>query len=154
MYLKMLPLVLITFITTSSLLFANDVSEKLETGKTILNAIHSDEVKKIMQNLNNLIYEREYTELELKKLSHRQIELLVEEATTLTKTASNQANIISLQSLGEEEQLTFTAMTNQLREIAIELKSEIGTNHYKEIDALYIKLQSTCNTCHQLFREP
>ncbi len=64
MYLKMLLLVLIYLhLQQAHCCSANDVSEKLETGKTILNAIHSDEVKKIMQNLNNLIYEREYQSL-------------------------------------------------------------------------------------------
>lgn len=153
MYLKTLLLILITFMTTSSLLLANDVSEKLETGKTILNAIHSDEVKRIMQKLNGLIYEREYTELELQKLSKKQIKLLIEEATKLSQTAINQPNITSLRDLSEEEQLTFNAMANQLREIAMELKREIDSNHQDKVDAVYIKLESTCNTCHRLFRD-
>ncbi len=152
MYLKNLLLATI-FIATSSSLLANNTSGKLETGKTILNAIHSDEVKRIMQKLNSLIYEREYTELELQKLNHRQIELLIEEATTLSKTATNLPNISSLKDLNEEEQLTFNAMANQLRKIAMELKREIDSNHEDKVDAVYIKLESTCNTCHQLFRD-
>lgn len=152
MYLKNLLLAAI-FIATSSSLLANNNSEKLETEKTILNAIHSDEVKRIMQKLNSLIYEREYTELELQKLSHRQIELLIEEATTLYQTATNQPNITSLKDLSEEEQLTFNAMAHQLREIAMELKREIDSNHANEVDAVYLKLESTCNTCHQIFRD-
>jgi len=153
LYFKTILLILITFITTSPLLFANDVSEKLETGKTILNAVHSDEVKGIMQRLNSLIYEREFTELELQKLNHRQIELLIEEATSLSQTAINQPNITSLEDLSEDEQLAFNAMAAQLKNIAIELKREIDSNHEEEVDAVYLKLESTCNTCHQLFRD-
>ncbi|GJM04174.1 MAG: hypothetical protein DHS20C09_01650 [marine bacterium B5-7] len=152
-YLKIRLLVLITFITTSSLLLANDAPKKLETSKTILNAIHSDEVKSIMRKLNSLIYEQEYTELELQKLNHRQLELLIKETTTLSQTAIKQPNITALKGLNEEEQLTFDAMANQLRVIAMKLKSEIDSDHQEEIEAVYIKLESTCNACHQLFRD-
>jgi hypothetical protein len=151
MYLKTLLLSSIIFITTCPLLFANDVPEKLETGKTILNAIHSDEIKTIMQRLDILIYEREYTELELQKLNKKQIELLAKESVALSKTAANLPNIHSLKNLSDEDQLIFNAIVNQLKEFAIELKKESDANH--ETETLYIKLQSTCNTCHQIFRD-
>jgi cytochrome c556 len=151
MYLKTLLLTSTIFLTTSSLLLANDDPTKLETGRTILNAIHSDEIKNIMQRLNMLIYEREYTELELQQLNKKQIEMLAKEAIALSKTAADLPNITSLSKLTDEEQLTFNAMANQLRDIATELRIESDANH--ETDAVYIKLQSTCNTCHQLFRD-
>ena len=143
-----------TLLLTTNTLLADETNPKsLETRKTILNAIHSDEVRDIMRRLKALSNEREYTELELQKLSNKQIELLVEEATTLVKTATNQSKIASLEKLNEEDQLTFNAMANQLRDSALELKRASDANHQSEIDAAYIKLQSTCNTCHQLFRE-
>ncbi len=151
MHLKTLLLSTVIFITTSPLLFANDSSGNLETGKTILNAIHSDEIKSIMRRLNTLIYEREYTELELQELNKKQIELLAKEAVALNQTATNLPNIDSLKNLSDEDQLTFNAMVNQLKEFAIELKKESDANH--ETETIYIKLQSTCNTCHQLFRD-
>lgn len=149
MYLKTLLQSSIIFLTASSLLFAEDNSEKLETGKTILKAIHSDQIKNIMQRLDILIYEREYTELELQELNKKQIELLANESVALSKIAANLPKIDSL--LNDEDQLTFNAMANQLRDIAMELKKESDANH--ETETLYIKLQSTCNTCHQLFRD-
>lgn len=148
---KILLQILIVFITASSSLSANDTSVKLETGKTILSAIHSDEIKIIMQRLDTLIYEREYTELELQRLNKKQIELLAKETIALSKTAANLPNIVSLSKLTDEEQLTFNAMVTELSDIAIELKKESDANH--ELDNVYMKLQSTCNTCHQLFRD-
>lgn len=147
----MLLLSSIIFITTCPLLFANDVPEKLETGKTILNAIHSDEIKTIMQRLDILIYEREYTELELHKLNKKQIELLAKESVALSKIAADLSNIDSLKKLNDEDQLTFNAMVSQLSDITMELKKESDANH--ETENIYIRLQSTCNTCHQLFRD-
>jgi cytochrome c556 len=152
MHSKFLILISIILFTTSSLLSAHDASEKLETRKTILNAIHSDDVKKIMRQLNTLVYEREYTELELQKLSNKQIELLAKEANALAQTAENLPNIASLKKLSEEDQLAFNAMANQLQEATQELKREVEANHQKKIDAAYKNLEKTCNTCHQLFR--
>ena len=151
MYLKTLLLSSTIFMTTSPLLLANDVPRKLETGKTILNAIHSDEIKNIMRRLNTLIYEREYTELELQQLNKKQIELLAKEAITLSQTAAHLPNIASLNKMSDEEQLTFNAMAAELSDITMELKKESDANH--ETDSVYIKLQSTCNTCHQLFND-
>ncbi len=146
-------LTLVLLISTSALLSANDGTEKLETGKTLLKVIHSDEIRNIMRKLNSLVYEREYTELELRKINKKQIELLVIEAAALSKTAANLPNITSLNNLDDESQLTFNAMVNQLQNISIELKGATEHNHQDEINAAYIKLQDTCNTCHTLFRE-
>ena len=151
MYLKTLLLGSTIFLTASSLLLAEDSSEKLETSKTLLHAIHSDEIRNIMRRLDSLVYEREYTELELQKLNKKQIELLAKEALTLSQTAANLPNIDSLNNLSDEDQLAFNAMATELKDFAIELKKESDANH--ETETLYIKLQSTCNTCHQLFRD-
>jgi cytochrome c556 len=143
----------VIFFTASSWVPAHDVSEKLETGKTLQNAIHSDEVKNIMRRLNSLVYEREYTELEIKKLRMKQIELLSKAANALKETAVTIPYIDSLKNLNEEDQIAFNAMANQLKELSQTLKRETEANHQKSIDATYIKLQDTCNTCHLLFRD-
>ena len=139
----------ILFIYSASL-SANETPQK--TDKAMLHAIHSEEVRNIMRRLKLLIYEREYTELELEKLRHQQIRLLVEEAKSLTITAAQLPEIESLKKLNEEEQLTFNAMANQLHDVALELQKDIEANHRQELDKAYIKLQDTCNTCHRLFR--
>lgn len=139
-------------ITVSASLFANEISSNRSESKTILNAIHSDDIRNIMRRLRILIYDREYTELELRKLSNNQIELLAVEANILAQTAENSSNIASLKNLNDEDQLTFSAMANQLHDISLELQQEAKANHQQALDAAYLKLQNTCNTCHRLFR--
>lgn len=146
-------LVLALLVSTSTLLFAKDDAKKLETGKTLVKVIHSEEIRNIMRKLNSLVYEREYTELELRKINKKQIELLVNEAAALAKTAADMPNITSLKNLDDESQLTFNAMVNQLQNISGELKRAVEHNHQNEINATYLKLQDTCDTCHALFRE-
>ena len=150
-YKSFLKLALI--LSTSTVLFANDDAIKLETGKTLLEAIHNDEIRSIMRQLNTLAYEREYTELELRKLNKRQVKLLVKEAASLADTTANLTNITSFKNLDDETQLAFNAMVNQLQNISEELRNATENNHQDEIDTAYIKLQETCNTCHTLFRE-
>ncbi len=150
-YKSLLKLALI--LSTSTVLFANDDAIKLETGKTLLEAIHNDEIRSIMRQLNTLAYEREYTELELRKLNKRQVELLVKEAAALADTTANLTNITSFKNQDDETQLAFNAMVNQLQNISEELRNATENNHQDEIDTAYIKLQETCNTCHTLFRE-
>jgi cytochrome c' len=146
---------LLTFIiilTNYTLSFSADSSSNTAENKAIFNVVHSDEIRNIMRRIRILIYDREYTELELRKLTSKQFELLVKEVNLLTKAAANMPNIESLKILNDEEQVTFNAMANQLFEIARELQQNSETHHQASLDTSYIKLQETCNTCHEIFR--
>lgn len=153
MYQNKLLLILLITITNSNSLFAGDTS--LNTGKnnTILSEIHSDELRNIMRRLELLNYEREYTELEIQKLSHKQIELLSGAAKALVEIADNIPNVASLKNLSDEEQIIFNAMANQLYDNTHEFIGENETNNYKAWDPTYQKLKNTCKTCHRLFRD-
>lgn len=131
--------------------YATDSSSS-NNRKTLFTEVHSDEIRNIMRRIRILIYDREYTELELRKLTSKQFELLVKEVNLLTKVAANMPKIESLKTLNDEEQVTFNAMANQLLETARELQQNSETHHQKMLDASYIKLQKTCNTCHKIFR--
>jgi len=153
MYLNKSLLILLITVTNVNSLFAGDTSLNTGTNNTILSAVHSDEVRNIMRRLKLLNYEREYTELEIQKLSHKQIELLSEAAKALVETAENIPNIASLKNLSDEEQVIFNAMANQFYDITHELKVEIETNDHKAWEPTYPKLENTCKTCHRLFRD-
>lgn len=150
MHLISLSLILLTLVLTNMPVFAEEHSSS--ENKAIFHAVHSDDVRNIMRRLKLLIYERENSELEIERLRNKQISLLAEEANKLANTAEDLPDIASLQSLNDEERLTFTAMANQLHDITLEMEKAINTNHQQELDEAYIKLQDTCNTCHKLFR--
>ncbi len=144
--------VLLLFVSHIALSAETNDADITTQGKTLLQTIHSNEVRNIMRHLKLLIYEREYTELERENKRYQQIRLLVEETKILADTAARLPEIESLNRLNDEEQLTFSAMANQLHEISLELQNEIEANHRQSMSDLYIKLQETCNTCHRLFR--
>ncbi len=143
---RLLIILLLTFIS-ASLSLATDSLSETDKNKTLLNPVHSDQVQNVMRRLKLLFYEREYTDLELQDLTEKQIELLSEEANTLVDTAEN---MNSFQNISDEDQLTFNAMANQLHDLTQELKNK--SHHRTDLIPSYIKMQDTCNTCHQIFR--
>ena len=96
-----------------------------------------------MRRFKLLFYDREYTELKRQDLSNKQIELLIDEINTLVEVAPTLH-------LGDEDQVTFNAMANQLHKLTQEL--QIKSQHREDLIPTYIKMQETCNTCHQIFR--
>lgn len=144
--------IFIIMMANSTLSFSDETSPVSNESKTLLSEVHSDEIRSIMRRIRILIYDREYTELELRKLTNKQLGLLVNEIKHLTIAAKNIPNIKSLNDLDEEEQVTFSAMANQLYESVIELQHNSKTSHQQSLTDSYIKLQETCNTCHRIFR--
>ncbi len=118
-----------------------------------LTAIHSPEVQQIMRNLHALLFERERSNLETQRLRSEQFELLVEQAESLSSIAASSSLIDSLQQLDVEEQARFSELANELSLIARTISEDNKAGHYSEVDAGYMRLQETCNQCHQLFRD-
>lgn len=123
-----------------------------DSNHALLTEIHSTEVRNIMRKLNVLLFERELTQLELQRLRRQQISLLVEETKNLSKTATGIAGIDTLKKLDDEEQAMFKSMANELEQAARQLGEADASGHKHDIDAAYMRLQKTCNTCHRLFR--
>ena len=123
-----------------------------ENSKSVLNAIHSNDVRIIMRRLNVLAYEREYTELELEKLRARQIKLLAQTAGELAQTAEQLPEDVQ-KDLSREDQTTFRAMANQLYSESLQLEEEAAANNYRALNECYQRLRETCNACHRLFRD-
>lgn len=144
---------LIFFALSGALLAEQQPSGNLtETDNSILKTIHSDQLRSIMQRLNTLAYDREYTQLEINKLRAIQIDRLVGVASELVSNTNKLTDIAGESGLDEEEQLTFIAMANQLYKEALNLQHDVKSNQKENINASNQRLRDTCNTCHKLFR--
>lgn len=117
-----------------------------------LSAIHSDQLRRIMLRLNELAYEREYTELGLDRLRAEQIDSLVTESKTLAGNADRLSEILTQGELTAEELITFKAIANQLYSEALRIQADIHANNFINVDKGYRRLRQTCNACHNLFR--
>ena len=123
-----------------------------EPAPPLLHTIHSDQLRQIMLRLNELAYEREYTELSLDRLRAQQIETLVHEARALVDNANRLPDILGEEKLTEEEQITFTAVARQLYSETLQIEADIQANRYDNLTDRYRHLQRICNACHKLFR--
>lgn len=140
---------------TSMLLLA--IAMQLASGEeksrdALISEIHNTEVRYIMRKLNVLLFERERTYLELQRLRRQQLALLVEETESLSQMANQAPFIDSLKNLDDEQQAMFKGMANELQQIARQLSEANAAGHEQDIEAGYIRLHETCNTCHRLFR--
>ena len=118
----------------------------------LLHTIHSDQLRQIMLRLNELAYEREYTELSLDRLLAKQIAALVNEARNLVDKAGRLSGMDGGGKLTEEEQITFTAVARQLYSETLQMQADVQANRYEKIPGNYRYLHHTCNACHKLFR--
>ena len=118
----------------------------------LLHTVHSDQLRLIMLRLNELAYEREYTELRLDQLRAEQIASLVAEARNLVANAGRLPEILNDSSLNAEEQITFIAVAKQLYSETQRLQADVQAKRYENLQYGYRHLQRTCNACHKLFR--
>jgi cytochrome c556 len=143
---------LLAFSCVASCLAGNSALGESQATMPLLHSIHSDQLRQIMLRLNELAYEREYTELSLDRLRAEQIASLVNEARTLADNASRLSDIAGGERLTEEEQITFTAVARQLYSETLQIQADIKANRYETLPGGYRYLQQTCSACHKLFR--
>ena len=130
----------------------NRIPAETEAAPPVLSAIHSEQLQKIMSNLNELAYERERTELGLDRLRAEQIEILAAEAETLAARAGRLTDQLTDTELSEEDRITFSAIANQLQAETLRMRADVRANKFENLSAGYQRLRQTCNACHKLFR--
>ena len=121
--------------------------------KPALSAIHNNDIRTIMRRLNALVYEREYTQLELDRLRRENLQMLVDAAADLIKISDKLPDLISDQEISSDEQITFKAMARQLHNEASQLLDSDPDISYHELNNGFQRLQQTCAACHNLFRD-
>lgn len=118
----------------------------------VLNVIHSERLRPIMQRLDSLTYDRERTALELQRLQMQQIEELLDAAGDLLERSTQLLEIAPDSHLTEGDQITFRAMASELYEQTLYINTQYRMGHGDEAWHAYEKLRDTCNACHRLFR--
>lgn len=152
-YINKIPFgLLLLFCCVASSPAGNGAPGDNESTRPLLHTIHSDQLRQVMLRLNELAYEREYTELSLDRLRAEQIDSLVNEAGALVGNASRLADIQGEEKLTEEEKITFKAVARQLYSETLQIQADIQANRYENLQDSYSYLRRTCNACHKLFR--
>lgn len=147
-----IPVIVMLFF--SSFLSAREsTGDQVNETSALLNVIHSEQLRGIMQRLDTLAYEREYTALELQKIRERQIQKLVDVTRELMKSSEQLREIAPDVQVSREDLVTFRAMAAQLHRETLDLEESIQHGYAPELDRGYERMRDTCTACHRLFRE-
>jgi cytochrome c556 len=124
-----------------------------DTGKPALHAIRDQELRELMDRMDALMQERFLTETQLDQERRKYAQSMAEQASGLSKTVD--AILAKMPSLGlvAEEQGTFMALANKLRQQTAQLHELALDNRIDAIEQSLSQLNTTCISCHALFRK-
>jgi hypothetical protein len=146
---------LVLLLSACSTLDREHIAEggRSETGEPALHAIHDNELRDLMDRMDSLMQERFMTETQLdnerRKYSHR----IADSAQDLSKTIDTIIAKLPSLALSPAEQTTFLALANKLRQQTELLQQQASQNRIDAIDDGLHQINTTCTSCHALFRK-
>lgn len=117
-----------------------------------LHGIYSEKLKPIMLRLNQLVYEREMTALQVQEVREQQLRHLIDTVADLVKASEVLTDAVPGIELNKEDQVIFRSMARQLFGEAQNIEVLVEEKNYAALDPAYRRLNETCNACHNLFR--
>lgn len=144
--------ILVLFLNLLATGIANPDSDTPDKNEILkFHAIYSEEIRVIMNELNESIYEAETSKTE-KELHEQSLEHLIETANDLIFATLNLKQALPGFNLTNEEKDIFQAMAMQLQLEASNIRTQAETDNYLAIENSYQRLNDTCAACHELFR--
>lgn len=123
------------------------------TGKPALHAVQSERLQHLMQRLNDLMFERMLTEVELDRERRQRTSEIAQVASSMLQTVNDIPNALPTLALSPGERQTFLQLSSQLGEQVALLKQEAELNYVDAIPKRLQRVVATCNACHRSFRQ-
>lgn len=124
-----------------------------DTGKPALHSIQSAQLKVLMQQLDDLMFEHMLNEVQIDRQRRYRTKEIVKVSDNLLKTIDFIPNALPGLSLDKHEQKIFLNLTEKLKNQVSLLKQEAENNHVDVIPKRANKIIETCNACHHIFRQ-
>ncbi len=124
-----------------------------ETGQPALHAVHNNQLHELMGRMNNLMQERFLTEPELDAEHRKYTKKIASTAQNLSQTIDTIAATLPSLQLSASEQTTFRALVDKLREQTKTLEEQTNQHHLNAISSTLEQINTTCTSCHALFRK-
>ncbi len=124
-----------------------------ETGQPALHAIHDNDLRQLMLRMDALMQERFMTETQIDKERRKYTQRIADTALKLAQTVGTIVGKMPRLSLTQAEQATFLALASKLNQQAESLNDLASHNRVDEIDSALHQLNTTCVSCHALFRK-
>ena len=131
--------------------WAETVNEP-EISEPLIHVIISDEIRDIMLKINQLVNERELTQLQILEQREKYLNDLIQATDRLMATALTIRDAIPGVSMSPENHRIFEALARQLNNDAKNLKDTAETDSYSGLEPAYGRLRETCAACHRLYR--
>ncbi|WP_333879215.1 cytochrome c [Methylobacter sp.] len=129
------------------------ITKLTETGSPALHAIDSNELRRLMDRMNSLMFESILTGQALDSQQREFSSRVITAAEGVDRALDGIVATLPKLNLDEGEQKTFLALAVNLRGKAHTLKAQAEARHFDDIPATLEKMNATCTSCHQLFRD-
>jgi len=123
-----------------------------DTNKTALHSIQSKQLRVLMRELNDLMFERMLNEVQIDRQRRYRTKEIVDVANKLLHTIKYIPNALSELSLDKEDQKIFLGLNKKLKHQVLLLKQEAENNYVDAIPKTTDQIIETCNACHYIFR--
>jgi len=120
--------------------------------KPALHSIQSAQLKVLMRQLDDLMFERMQNEVQLDRQRRYRTKDIVKVAEKLLETIGYIPNALQNLSLDSSEQTNFLKLSEQLKQQVTLLKQQASKNYVDAIPKRANQIIETCNACHCIFK--
>ncbi|MGR9100905.1 MAG: hypothetical protein ACU826_10095 [Gammaproteobacteria bacterium] len=124
------------------------------TEKSALHAVQSQRLRRLMAALNDLMYERMLTEVEIDRMRRSRTRDLAVAAGSMLETLDYIPEVLPDLGLEQRETADFLGLVDRLKKETALLRQEAEQNYVDAIPAQLDRIVETCNECHRLYRIP
>jgi len=133
--------------------FHSEIGGRSETGNPALHAIQDKQLRELMARMDALMQERFMTEPELDAERRKYARRIAVNAESLSQTVDSIVDRLPSLQLPRDEQHTFLALAQKLREQSRQLQEQAQSNQIDAIGGTVHVINTTCTSCHALFRK-
>ncbi|MCD2449649.1 cytochrome c [Methylicorpusculum oleiharenae] len=123
------------------------------TGQPALHSIHDSQLRLMMDRMDTLMHERFMTETQLDSERRKYAQRIADSAQKLSQTVDTIISKMPGLTLTPSEQTTFLALANKLHDQTGQLYDLASRNRLEDINVRLHQINTTCISCHALFRE-
>ncbi|WP_020483126.1 cytochrome c [Methylomonas sp. MK1] len=146
-------LVLILSACSQNNQYAHLEGGRSQTGQPALHAVRDNRLHELMDRMDSLMQERFMTEQQLDVERRKYSRQIGEAARDLAANVETMIAQLPRLQLNAVEQTTFLALAGKLREEMRQLQQLAEQNHIDAIPDSLHEINTTCTSCHALFRK-
>ena len=122
-------------------------------GKASLHRVKSTELKAAMRDMNSLVFERFYSEIDRDNMRVRYSKEIAEMARSMAKDIRTIRQIGGALELKDEERQIFLSLAEELDRQSEDLLKVASSHKTEAIQPALDRLVNICNRCHEKFRD-